>query len=173
MGAWIAFTVLAVLMVGGSAMVVLSTDLVRSVFWLAGVLILTGVLYVTLSADFVAAVQLLLYTGGVVTLMLFAVMLTRRLSGAHILIESIDRLKGLFMGLAVFLIVLTGVWTGLPWHVAAPDMVADTQGLGAIFLSPVQTSGKMGLLLPFELLSLLLRHRWSIIMAYQVQWVQA
>ncbi|RME26078.1 MAG: NADH-quinone oxidoreductase subunit J, partial [Deltaproteobacteria bacterium] len=84
MGAWILFAVVALLLVGSALMVVLSMDLVHTVLWLAVGLVTTAVVYVALSADFLAAAQVLLYTGGVVTLMLFAVMLTRRLAGAGV-----------------------------------------------------------------------------------------
>jgi len=57
-------------------MAVSSKRLVHSVLWLALTLITTAVIYVVLHAPFLAGVQIILYTGGVITLMLFGVMLT-------------------------------------------------------------------------------------------------
>ena len=48
----------------------------NSCFFLLGALFGVAGLYVTLGADFIAATQLMVYVGGVVILMLFAVMLT-------------------------------------------------------------------------------------------------
>ena len=50
----------------------------HAVLWLAVTLLMTAVLFVTMQAPFVAGIQVLLYAGGVITLMLFGVMLTRR-----------------------------------------------------------------------------------------------
>lgn len=55
-----------------------SARLVHAVLWLAVTLVATSALYAMLGASFVAALQLLLYVGGVVTLVLFGVMVTRR-----------------------------------------------------------------------------------------------
>ena len=70
------FLLSAVLAVGGAIMVVVSKNLMHAcVFLLAALFGISG-LYLTLGADFLAATQLVVYAGGVVILMLFAVMLT-------------------------------------------------------------------------------------------------
>ena len=64
------------LTVFGAIFVVVSKNLMRScIFLLASLLGVAG-LYVTLGADLLAATQLIVYAGGIVILMLFAVMLT-------------------------------------------------------------------------------------------------
>lgn len=149
MGAWILFAVVALLLVGSALMVVLSTDLVHTVLWLAVGLVTTAVVYVALSADFLAAAQVLLYTGGVVTLMLFAVMLTRRLAGAGVAVtRGHGWRRALVLSVATLGLVATAVLgSGGGRHPTAP-MAADTRGLGKLFLTD--------LMLPFEALSLLL-----------------
>jgi NADH-quinone oxidoreductase subunit J len=62
--------------------VVRAANLVHAVLWLAVALLATAVLYAMLGASFLAGVQVLLYVGGVVTLMVFGVMITRRHDGA-------------------------------------------------------------------------------------------
>ena len=57
-------------------MVVIVRNLMHSCMALLGCLIGVAGLYVTLGADFVAAVQFMVYVGGVIILMLFAIMLT-------------------------------------------------------------------------------------------------
>jgi len=70
------FFISAVLTVIGAIMVITTKDLMHAcIYLLASFLGMAG-LYLTLGADFVAAIQLLVYVGGVVILMVFAVMLT-------------------------------------------------------------------------------------------------
>jgi NADH-quinone oxidoreductase subunit J len=66
----------AALAIGGALSVVVSANLMHSCIFLLMSLIGVSGLYLTLSADFLAATQLVVYVGGVVILMLFAVMLT-------------------------------------------------------------------------------------------------
>ena len=72
----ILFILSAVLTMGGALAVVFTRNLMHAcVFLLASLFGIAG-LYATLNADFLAATQLVVYAGGVVILMLFAVMLT-------------------------------------------------------------------------------------------------
>ena len=73
----------AVLAVAGLA-VVLSKNLFHSVLWLALALVATAGIFLTLDAEFLAAVQVLLYAGGVVTVVVFAIVVTERLVGERL-----------------------------------------------------------------------------------------
>lgn len=151
MGGWVAFSVLAVSLLVFAWKVVASRDLVHAVLWLAATLVTTAALYVTLHADFLAAVQVLLYTGGVITLMLFGVMLTRRLTTARVENPSGGRLRGAAVALAVFAVVALAVTRGGPGLAGdgvLPPLEPDTRGIGTLFLTE--------LALPFEALSVLL-----------------
>ncbi len=70
------FVLSAVLTMGGALAVVLNRNLMHSCIFLLASLFGVAGLYATLNADFLAATQLVVYAGGVVILMLFAVMLT-------------------------------------------------------------------------------------------------
>src|SRR5690348_14052790 len=76
----VVFTILAAMAVGGAILLVTVHNLVRSV--LAMILSFVGVagLYLVLNAEFLAAIQVLVYVGAVAVLVLFAVMLTRRVA---------------------------------------------------------------------------------------------
>jgi len=149
MTAWIAFIVIAIVILTSALQVVRGTDLVHTVLWLALTLMGTAALFVHLHADFIAAVQVLLYTGGVITLMLFGVMLTRRLSGIHIFHESKNVFGGMAVALAVFGLIATAIYKDpLSQAAEAGEFVPDTAALGALFLTD--------LMLPFEVLSILL-----------------
>jgi NADH:ubiquinone oxidoreductase subunit 6 (subunit J) len=129
----IVFGILAVVLVGAALMVVTSKDAVHAVLWLAVGLISTAGAYVALSADFIAAVQLMLYAGGVITLMLFAVMLTDRLAGAKVEIASVGWARGLPIGLAFFGLVAAAVLqTELPTGSLTEP---NSQLLGELFLT--------------------------------------
>ena len=53
--------------------------------YLAAALVATGVVFLLLDSPFLFAVQLLLYAGGVVTIVVFAIMLTERLVGDRLI----------------------------------------------------------------------------------------
>ncbi len=72
----ILFFLSAALTIGSAVMVVVTKNIMHACVYLLGSLIGVSGLYVTLGADFVAAVQFMVYVGGVTILMLFAVMLT-------------------------------------------------------------------------------------------------
>ena len=77
-GTVVAFWMLTVITLGAALMVVIVRNLLHAVLSL--ILSFVGVagLYITLSADFVAVAQVLIYAGAISVLILFALMLTPR-----------------------------------------------------------------------------------------------
>jgi len=76
----IAFWTLAALTLGAAAMIIVVRNLLHAVLFLILSFIGVAGLYITLSADFVAVAQILIYAGAIAVLMIFAVMLTPRSS---------------------------------------------------------------------------------------------
>jgi NADH-quinone oxidoreductase subunit J len=74
----IVFVVISIVTILSSIMVVQAKKLVHSAVYLAGALIGTAGLFILLKAEFIAWVQVLVYVGAVVTLILFTIMLTRK-----------------------------------------------------------------------------------------------
>ena len=72
----IIFSLSACLAVFGALSVTFSNKLIHSCVYLLFSLIGVAGLYLTLGAEFVAATQLVVYVGGIVVLLLFAIMLT-------------------------------------------------------------------------------------------------
>ncbi len=70
------FIVSAILTIGAAVMVLVTKNIMHACVYLLGSLIGVAGLYATMGADFVAVTQLMVYVGGVVILMVFAVMLT-------------------------------------------------------------------------------------------------
>jgi NADH-quinone oxidoreductase subunit J len=73
----IVFWLLAVLTVGAALAVVVLRDVFRAALSLVLLFLTIAVLYITLYADFLAVVQILIYVGAISILIIVAVMLTR------------------------------------------------------------------------------------------------
>jgi NADH-quinone oxidoreductase subunit J len=100
------FSLIALVLVVFPALrVVLCRDLVRAVLWLAITLLGTAVLYALLHAPFLAGVQVLTYVGGVVTLMIFGVMVTRKHESVVVAIDGANQLRGALAAIAFFAVV--------------------------------------------------------------------
>jgi NADH-quinone oxidoreductase subunit J len=73
----IVFWLLAILTVGAALAVVILRDVFRAALSLVLLFLAIAILYVTLYADFLAVVQILIYVGAISILIIVAVMLTR------------------------------------------------------------------------------------------------
>ena len=71
------FVVVALILILSSIMVVKSKEVMHSALSLAAMLIGVAGLYVMLQAEFLASVQILVYAGGVVILIVFAIFMMR------------------------------------------------------------------------------------------------
>ena len=83
----VVFVLLGVLTLGAAVLVVSSRQLVHAALWLVVALGGLAGCYLVLTAELVAVVQLLIYLGAVVVLLLFAVMVTRTSIGP---VEDLD-----------------------------------------------------------------------------------
>ena len=72
----ISFLVLGALTLAAAIMVLRVRELVHAAVWLAVMMLGVAGIFLTLGAEFLATVQLLVYVGAVITLILFTVMLT-------------------------------------------------------------------------------------------------
>ncbi|MER7280325.1 NADH-quinone oxidoreductase subunit J [Dactylosporangium sp. NPDC000244] len=132
---------------GAGLLVVTTRHVVRAGLWLVVALGAIAGLYLVLTAELVAWVQVLVYVGAVVVLLLFAVMLTRAPIGAS---DDLDRTRwpgaligaGAGLGLAA-LFIDAFRWT----RVAMPEPGTAERMGAALFRTWV---------LPFELVSVLL-----------------
>jgi NADH-quinone oxidoreductase subunit J len=145
----ILFYVFAAVTVGGGASVAFSSNIIHTALGLLAALLGVGALYVFLSADFVAMTQLLVYIGGVLVLILFAVMLTSRIGDVNISNTSFGRWGG-FGLLAAVVPVLIFVAVRAPWNerTTLEPLAPTTARIGDEFLTRW--------VLPFELASLVL-----------------
>lgn len=84
----VVFYALAAATVAGAVAVAVSRNIVRSAFALLTVLFSVAGLYAVMKADFIAAAQVLIYVGGILVLIIFAVMLTHRITDVKLSNDS-------------------------------------------------------------------------------------
>jgi NAD(P)H-quinone oxidoreductase subunit 6 len=142
------FYLIAIITVGSAAVVAFSPNIIYSAFSLLGTFAGVAGLYVFLGADFVAGVQVLIYVGGILVLILFAVMLTHRITDVEITNRAAGRIPGLLI-VAIFVVLLIQTIRETPWvRVKEIAHQPTTARIGDLFLE--------NYLLPFELASLVL-----------------
>lgn len=142
------FYLIVVITLGSAAMVAFSRNIIYSAFSLLGTFMGVAGLYIFLGADFVAAVQVLIYVGGILVLILFAVMLTHRITDVEITNRAAGRIPALIV-IGVFIYLLVQTVRETPWAKAKEIVyAATTEKIGDLFLDTY--------LLPFELASLVL-----------------
>ena len=142
------FYVVAGLTIAGAAGVALSHNILYSAIGLLAALLGVGALYVFLAADFLAVAQLLIYIGGVLVLVLFAVMLTNRITEVTVSNSSLGLWGGLMLFVAVAPVLLA-VALVTPWETITPAAATyTTETIGNGLLTRW--------LLPFEVASMVL-----------------
>ena len=147
-GEVLAFWVLGFVLVGSALAVVLSKNLFHAVLWLALALTGTAGVFLQLDAEFLAAVQLLLYAGGIVTIVVFAIVVTERLVGERIS-QTSRRIAASTVVAAALLATILSAISERPLPVTPPALPADlTRNIGDAVLTRF--------VMPFELLALLM-----------------
>jgi NADH:ubiquinone oxidoreductase subunit 6 (subunit J) len=146
----IIFIIISAIAIIGALGVVLMRNLFHAALFL--VLSFVGVagMYILLQAEFLAMVQLLVYVGAISILIIFAVMLSRRLMSPDVKALNEQWLGGLVVG-AALLGILIFVLLAVAWPVSPVDVPGETiTELGQALLDPEQ------FLLVFEVASVLL-----------------
>src|SRR6187200_3182839 len=123
-GETVGFWFLSALLIASALAVVLTKNLFHSVLWLALALTGTAGIFLLLDAEFLAAVQLLLYAGGIITIVVFAIVVTERLIGER-LTQTNMRIGGGALVSAVFLGFLVVVVGKHAFPQSRPDMPGD------------------------------------------------
>lgn len=148
MGLVIAFWILAVVGVVAALGVVLLRDVFRAALSLILCFLTVAGLYITLSADFLAAVQVLVYVGAISVLIILAIMMTREVqrgSPSNKMRIPAFIIVALFLGVLIFSVVNT------PWQVSSiPPIEPTTPALANSLL------GSKGFILPVEIAAVLL-----------------
>ena len=142
------FYLVAALTIGSALIVALSRNIVYSAFSLLGTFMGVAGLYALLAADFVAVIQILVYVGGILVLIIFAVMPTHRIDNVAVSNRSVGRLPAALIVGAVGVLMGIGVMAARWAQKADVQVAPTTYGIGDAFLGPY--------ILPFELASIVL-----------------
>lgn len=147
--ATIVFFIFAIIAVASAWGVVTSKNIVHSALFLALSFTGVAVLYILLNAEFLAAVQLLVYTGAVSIMVVFAVMLTLR---GDIRESSPETKKwgwGTFVSALLFAMIAFVIFTNENWRILPMPSTAG----GTVELSNLLLQWYM---IPFEAAAILL-----------------
>ncbi|MCL4867421.1 MAG: NADH-quinone oxidoreductase subunit J [Anaerolineae bacterium] len=157
----IIFIVISAATIVSALIVVTNRNLFHAALALMASFLGVAGLYVLLDAGFFAAAQLLIYIGAISILVIFAIMLTRRLMSASEPSFNSQWVMGLVASVLVFglfLYVIIQAWGGavaqtfpvLQAPMEAPGIADSIRALGAALVDP------NGYVLPFEVASVLL-----------------
>ena len=141
-----AASALSALVLLSAIWVVTLRNLFRAALSLGLVLVGVAGLFLVLEAEFIAFVQILVYVGAILILVVFAIMLTARLHGSSVASPSRQRLPAAAASLALFFLLVGFTQNFVPSVAATPKAVSLAQ-LGQELVTT--------LMLPFEVISLL------------------
>lgn len=148
----IMFVLLGLMITVFSILSVTTRRILRAAVYLLFVLVSTAGLYFMLNYQFLAAVQLTLYAGGIVVLIIFSILLTSHISQKF---EGNEFKKSIFSALAALAGAILSIVTILDYKFSASTVAAqevDMKLIGKSLLS-VEYDGYV---LPFEVISILL-----------------
>lgn len=154
----ILYFVVAITIAVFSVLAVTSRRILRAATYLLFVLIATAIVYFQLGYQFLGAVQIAVYAGGIMVLFIFAILLTRKPDGKENLLDAhrralgvtVSTLSAVLLLLALFFMpYLNGVSLAGSLSAGTPITMHD---IGHAFVG----TGKFQYLLPFEAVSVLL-----------------
>ncbi|TYO95173.1 NADH-quinone oxidoreductase subunit J [Desulfallas thermosapovorans] len=146
----IAFYGLAITILGNATLVIFARNIVHAVLFLAVTFVSMAGLFLLLDADFIAAIQVLVYAGAVCIMVVFGVMLIQRPDMKSTNLFNNQLLAG--AGLTALVVAMCAVfagrtaWTELVTTQAVPENTIHA--IGALLLSKY--------VIPFEVVAILL-----------------
>ena len=136
------------LLLSTAVRVVTTTNVIHAAVSLVFTLALTAVLFLLLSAEFVALVLILVYIGAVIVLFLFGIMITRAPLGKNAELDNDKNKKaGALIAFSIFLLFSYILINGFSGEIGI-DEATSTQLLGEILLTKF--------VFPFEIISFVL-----------------
>jgi NADH-quinone oxidoreductase subunit J len=148
----IMFVLFAAMIIVFSVLTVTSRKILRAAVYLLFVLVSTSGLYFMLNYQFLAAVQLTLYAGGIVVLIIFSILLTSHISQKF---EPSELKKNIFSAIAAITGAFLCIITILDYKFAATTAAAQEVDMRLIGKSLLSVNYD-GYVLPFEVISVLL-----------------
>ena len=144
----IAFYAFAAFTVVSAGIMVFARNVVYSAVGLLFAFFGVAAIYVLLAADFLAIVQVMIYVGGILILLLFGVMLSQKITSIDLRTETMQIVPAILV-VGTLLVVLYFSITGTPWTlVGETAFEPTTQSIGRLLMTDY--------LIPFEIASVLL-----------------
>jgi NADH-quinone oxidoreductase subunit J len=151
-GTVILFYLLAALTLGSALLAVTTRQIFRAAIFLLFALIGIAGIYFWLQYEFIAAVQIVVYVGGIVVLIIFSIFLTQQ---AGELLPKQRTGRKIFSALAAasgFALIMLQLWQYKFANNTAPVLDASVNNIGTQLLNIDDN----GMALPFEVISMLL-----------------
>jgi len=148
----IMFFLFSAVIIGCSILTVTSRRILRAATYLLFVLVSSAGLYFMLNYQFLAAVQLTLYAGGIVVLIIFSILLTSQISQKF---EPVGWGKSLFSAIASIAGAFVTIISILDFKFSASTEAAKEINMHLVGNSLLSV-GKDGYALPFEVITILL-----------------
>jgi NADH-quinone oxidoreductase subunit J len=146
------FYILAGIILVFSLMTVLTRRILRAAVYLLFVLIATAGLYFMLNYNFLAAVQLTVYAGGIVVLIIFSILLTSHISERSVIANWKQNILSALSVVAGATLTLMTIFRFTFTPTLEPTTGNTVKDIGAALIS----YGSNGYALPFEVISILL-----------------
>ena len=146
------FCLFAAIIIVFSVLSVLSRRILRSAIFLLFVLIATAGLYFMLDYQFLAGVQLTIYAGGIVVLIIFSILLTSHISYKFEKPNKWVVISAILVSLTGIIITTSSI---LAFHFKATENIPVSTDMKTIGRQLIE-NGQNGYALPFEVISILL-----------------
>lgn len=140
----------------GAVGVVVAKNAIHSALLLVMTLFSIAVLFIEQQADFLAAVQIVVYAGAIIVLFLFVIMLLGVDRRERIEVERLKRQRPLAMVGAILILVEVSLLARGTWATGAHSVVGSTSGSGSTNIELLARAIFTTYLLPFEATSVLL-----------------
>lgn len=150
----ILYFIVAIAIIVFSVLTVTTRKILRSATYLLFVLFATAIIYFQMDYQFLGAVQIAVYAGGILVLFVFAIMLTQQPGKSAEALASQRRIMGLVAALCGVALCGYGLYNyaGFAGRLLSSGVDINMEKIGQFLLS----TDKFGYLLPFEAISVLL-----------------
>ncbi|RLQ89965.1 NADH-quinone oxidoreductase subunit J [Falsibacillus albus] len=147
-GEWWMFLILSFMAVSGAVLMIQLSKVIHMILALVLTFVSIAGLYFMLAAEFIAVVQLLIYSGAVTIIMLFGIMLTNKMDGSETKRRSLWKKGLVLVGVVLFAVILFIGIQPLDFGAAGALKGDNTKLIGQALYSHW--------IIPFELASVLL-----------------
>lgn len=147
-GSYIIFTGLSLMTIVSALIVISDRNLFRSTIALGGHLLAISGFYFLLQADLIAMMQVFVYVGGVIVVLLFAVMMTSQITNIR-LVSGFDQKMSVITAVIILIALQIYAVTVTAFKVSGDNPIINTASyVGKMYLTDY--------ILPFEVISILL-----------------